>query len=54
MRKSIPSYLVKIIKKYPNILSGRKNIKNQHARIIKNLNLVAKFINKKKFNIDDN
>ena len=35
MKTKIPIYLSKIIKKYPTILSGRKNIKENHARVVK-------------------
>tara|TARA_B100001540_G_scaffold316391_1_gene346101 strand:- start:747 stop:902 length:156 start_codon:yes stop_codon:yes gene_type:complete len=47
MKSKIPIYLSKIIKKYPAILSGRKNIKESHERIIKTKKLINKFISKK-------
>tara|TARA_B100001778_G_C18138919_1_gene428484 strand:+ start:370 stop:519 length:150 start_codon:yes stop_codon:yes gene_type:complete len=47
MRTKIPIYLSKIIKKYPTILSGRKNIKESHKRIMKTKQLINKFILKK-------
>ena len=47
MKTKIPIYLSKIIKKYPAILSGRKNIKENHERIIKTKKLINKFISKK-------
>jgi len=46
--KKIPKYLEKIIKLFPHISSGRKNYKEQHDRILKNINVVKKFINKNK------
>ena len=50
MKTKIPIYLSKIIKKYPSILSGRKNIKENHLRIIKTKKIIKEFIsnNKKK------
>ena len=33
MKYELPKYLIKIIHKFPNILSGRKNYKNHHKRI---------------------
>ena len=47
MKTKIPIYLSKIIKKYPTILSGRKNIKESHKRIMKTKQLINKFILKK-------
>ncbi len=46
MKTKIPIYLSKIIKKYPKILSGRKNIKESHERIVKTKKLIDKFISK--------
>ena len=47
MKIKIPIYLSKIIKKYPSILSGRKNIKENHERVVKTKKLINKFISKK-------
>ena len=47
MKKRIPIYLSNLIKKYPSILSGRKNVKKNHERIIKTKELIKKFILKK-------
>ena len=44
----IPQYLEKIIKLFPHISSGRKNYKDQHIRILKNIDIVKKFIKKNK------
>ena len=49
MKLKIPEYLSEIIKKYPSILSGRKNTINNHKRIIKTKNLIKKFKSKKAF-----
>ncbi len=46
----IPQYLKKIIKLFPHISSGRKNYKDQHIRILKNIDIVKKFIKKNKNN----
>jgi hypothetical protein len=46
--KQPPEYLEKIIKLFPHISSGRKNYKDQHSRILKNINVVKKFIKKNK------
>ena len=35
MTKIIPIYLSQLIKKFPLILSGRKNISKNHQRIVK-------------------
>ena len=48
-QKKIPIYLKKLIKNYPNIVSGRKNFDNHHKRIEDTLKLIKKY--KKKFNI---
>ena len=42
-------YLYEIIKKYPNIKSGRKNYYNHYIRVLKNILLINYFEN----NIDD-
>ena len=48
MKLKLPIYLSKLIFKYPNILSGRKNVKKYHERINKTKKLVKEFKNKKK------
>ena len=50
MKKNIPIYLSEIIKKYPAILSGRKNIKESHERIEKTKKLINKFISNRNKN----
>jgi hypothetical protein len=47
MKTKIPIYLYKLIKKYPDILSGRKNVKKNHERIIKTKKLIIEFLKKK-------
>ena len=42
-------YLYEIIKKYPNIKSGRKNYYDHYIRVLKNILLINYFEN----NIDD-
>jgi len=49
-KMQIPQYLEKIIKLFPHIRSGRKNYKDQHIRILKNINIVKEFIKKNKKN----
>ena len=44
MSNKIPIYLSELIKKYPSILSGRKNIKSNHQRIIQSKKLIKKFL----------
>ena len=48
LNKKTPEYLEKIIKLFPHISSGRKNYKDQHNRILKNINVVKEFIKKNK------
>ena len=48
MKTKIPIYLSKLINKYPSILSGRKNVKENHERIIKTKKLIREFNLKKK------
>tara|TARA_B100001175_G_C19476118_1_gene624416 strand:+ start:791 stop:937 length:147 start_codon:yes stop_codon:yes gene_type:complete len=48
MLKEIPLYLSLLINKYPTILSGRKNTKEQHLRIMRTKELIKKFKLKKK------
>jgi len=47
MRRKIPIYLSKLINKHPTILSGRKNVKESHIRIIKTQKLIKEFNLKK-------
>ena len=44
MKKSKNSYLKALIKKYPNISSGRKNYTFYEKRIEKNIELIKKFL----------
>ena len=46
METKLPNYLTKIIKRYPSILSGRKNPINHHNRIVKTKKLIKKFKSK--------
>tara|TARA_B100001769_G_scaffold254131_1_gene229698 strand:- start:740 stop:889 length:150 start_codon:yes stop_codon:yes gene_type:complete len=48
MKLSLPKYVTKLIKKFPDIASGRKNYKEHHIRIMKNLYLVKKYIKNSK------
>ena len=48
MKNKIPIYISKIINKYPSILSGRKNIKENHLRIIKTKKIIKEFFVKNK------
>ena len=43
MTYNIPVYLSKLIKKYPLILSGRKNISKNYQRIVKTKKLINNF-----------
>ena len=54
MKNSLPIYLIDILKKYPNILSGRKNFKKHHIRIVKNISLTLKYKLSKKINNRNN
>ena len=36
-------YLEKIIKENPKIISGRKNYKEHHKRILRNIEVIKKF-----------
>jgi len=47
MKYKIPIYLLKLIKKYPTILSGRKNISKNYERVIKTKKLINDFRLKK-------
>ena len=44
----IPNYLMKIIKEYPKITSGRKGYIFFNQRIVKNIKLIEKFMKKYK------
>ena len=48
MKICLPKYITKLIKRFPDIASGRKNYKEHHIRIIKNLHLVKKYIKNSK------
>ena len=50
MEKNLPKYMIEIIKKFPKIMHGRKNIMQHHSRIMKNLLLSEKYHNKKSKN----
>ena len=43
-RKNLKSYIAEVIKTYPQILSGRKNIEKYEKRLRNNISLVKKFI----------
>ena len=43
MKKYIPKYLENIIKSNPKIKSGRKNYRDQHYRILKQINLIKNY-----------
>jgi hypothetical protein len=45
MNKDIPDYLKILIKKYPDVVSGRKKYKFFEKRILKNLELIKKYKN---------
>tara|TARA_B100000902_G_C27024659_1_gene771375 strand:- start:510 stop:659 length:150 start_codon:yes stop_codon:yes gene_type:complete len=47
MTYKTPVYLSELIKKYPMILSGRKNISKNYKRIIKTKKLIKEFRLKK-------
>jgi len=47
MKYKIPIYLSKLIKKYPLILSGRKNVSKNYLRIVKTKKLINDFRLKK-------
>ena len=46
MRKKIPNYFKLLIKKYPEITSGRKNFTDYHLRVFRTVNLVLKYFKK--------
>ena len=50
MTVKIPIYIFKLIKKYPSILSGRKNYKESHKRIIETKKIIKKNFKKKIIN----
>ena len=47
MKLSLPKYVTKLIKKFPDIASGRKNFQYYENRIRKNLELTKKYVKKK-------
>jgi hypothetical protein len=42
-----PNYILKILKTFPDIASGRKNFKYFEKRVIKNLMLTNEYLKKK-------
>ena len=42
-KTQMPEYIIELIKKHPNITSGRKNFLKHHHRIIKTLDLIKKY-----------
>ena len=44
MSNKFPVYITELLKDYPSISSGRKNIKKHHNRILKTKKLIRKFI----------
>ena len=48
MKRKEISYIVKLISKYPSILSGRKKINENNERIAKTKRLIKDFIKKNK------
>ena len=44
MNNKYPIYMTELLKDYPSILSGRKNIKKHHDRVVKTKKLIKKFI----------
>ena len=45
-KSTIPQYIKDLIKKYPQIVSGRKNFKFYNDRIVKTLKLVKEYYKK--------
>jgi hypothetical protein len=43
----IPKYLDCLIKSNPHIISGRKNYVEHHIRLLKQINILKKFLKKK-------
>ncbi len=39
-----PAYMIKLLRNYPSIASGRKNMKEHHKRILKTKKLIKEFI----------
>ena len=44
MNNKFPEYITELLKDYPSISSGRKNIRRHHNRILKTKKLIRKFI----------
>ena len=44
MNNKFPEYITELLKDYPSISSGRKNIRKHHNRILKTKKLIRKFI----------
>tara|TARA_Y100000741_G_scaffold356663_1_gene333573 strand:- start:475 stop:627 length:153 start_codon:yes stop_codon:yes gene_type:complete len=47
MNNSTPKYILDLIKKFPNILSGRKNYRKYHSKVQENLFITKKYFQKK-------
>lgn len=47
MKKTQPNYFLILIKKYPEILGGRKNYNKGNSRVAKGLKLTKKYFLKK-------
>tara|TARA_B100001029_G_C14826665_1_gene320693 strand:- start:456 stop:608 length:153 start_codon:yes stop_codon:yes gene_type:complete len=45
-KNSLPKYVEDLVKKYPKIISGRKNFLHFNARINETLKLIRKFYKK--------
>ena len=41
MSNKLPLYMTKLLKDYPSISSGRKNIRKLHNRVLKTKNLLG-------------
>tara|TARA_B100000123_G_C25453950_1_gene307235 strand:- start:12 stop:164 length:153 start_codon:yes stop_codon:yes gene_type:complete len=44
---SAPNYVKDLVKKFPQISSGRKQFNFHHERVIKTIKIIKKFVNKK-------
>tara|TARA_B100000925_G_scaffold246739_1_gene196960 strand:+ start:410 stop:562 length:153 start_codon:yes stop_codon:yes gene_type:complete len=44
--KQTPKYILEIVKKYPQILSGRKEYKKYHLRVKETIKLIKKYYSK--------
>ena len=43
MKKKVPKYLKEILKKNPEVFSGRKNYEEHHKRVLLSLRALNKF-----------